>query len=428
VTERLYYRDPYLRAFEARVVAYHERIPTHEGRSAVVLDATAFFPTGGGQPHDTGTLNDARVIDVLIDEHENVLHVLDRPFDLSPTTATTERMPMPVVRGEVDWERRFDHMQQHTGQHILSQAFIQVAEVETVGFHMGEQLSTIDLNRAPLAPDIVQRAEKRANETVLATVEVTAYFVDEEEMAASGGRSALRARKMPPVEGPLRIVEVAGFDRSPCGGTHVRNTGQIGPIKVVRIERRKNQTRIYFVCGWRALSDYAYKHEIVNHLAAHLTTSETEIVSSVERMEAETKALRKALTAAQMEALDYEIERWAAQAEQIGGRIPMRVVRRAFDERDMLLLKEVARRLVEQPNTVALLATRQPRPQFVFARSQEWTGRGPIVDMGDLIRAACTEVGGRGGGRPEFAQGGAPEGESVTDQVLDEAERRLRNL
>jgi alanyl-tRNA synthetase len=422
VTERLYDRDPYLRTFEARVVARREV----EGRFAVVLDATGFYPTGGGQPHDTGTLNDARVVDVLIDEQEDVLHVLDRPLDLPSATTVAEGT---AVRGEINWERRFDHMQQHTGQHILSQAFVQITEAETVGFHMGEQLSTIDLNRAPLDPAIVQLAEKRANEIVLANVEVITRFVDEEEMAAAGFWSALRVRermrKMPPVQGPIRIVEVAGFDWSLCGGTHVRNTGQIGPIKVVRIERQKKQTRIHFLCGWRALSDYADKHEIVHQLAAHLTTSETEIVSSVERIESEAKALRKALTTAQMEALDHEIGQWTAQAAQVG---QMRVIRRAFDERDSSLLKEAARRLVEQPNTVALLATRQPRPQFVFARSEEWAAQSPTVHMGDLMRAACAAVGGRGGGRPGLAQGGAPEGASVVDQVLDEADRRLRNV
>ena len=405
MTERLYYQDPYQRTFEARVVAYHEE----NGQPAVTLNATAFYPTAGGQPHDTGTLNDAHVVDVTVDEQGDIWHVLDRPLDLAQSET--------VVRGVIDWERRFDHMQQHTGQHILSQAFVQVNDAETVSFHLGEQLSTIDLNRAPLHPQVVSEAEKRANEIVMGSSPVIARFVDEEELAS------LPLRKVPAVEGPIRIVEVTGFDWSPCGGTHVQNTGQIGPIKVVRIERRKKQTRVYFGCGWRALSDYDHKHKIVQRLAAHLTTSDTNILASVERLETETKALRKELVAAQLEMLDAEIAEWAAQAEQIG---QLSIIRRAFDQRDESLLKEAARRLTERPRTVALLATRQPRPRFVFARSEDLADDRPAVDMGNLMRTACATVGGRGGGGPMFAQGGAPAGASA-DQVLDQAAKQLGN-
>lgn len=413
VTERLYYQDAYLRAFEANIVA-HRQI---NGQAAVLLDATAFYPTAGGQPHDTGTLNDAYVVDVIVDEQGEIWHVLDRALDACHKLGQNDR----AVCGTVDWERRFDHMQQHTGQHILSQAFVQVDGVETVGFHLGEEVSTIDLDRAPLHPHVVDQAEKRANEVVMNSSAVSARFVDEGELAS------LPLRKMPVVEGPIRIVEVAGFDWSPCGGTHVRNTGQIGPIKIVRVERRKEQTRITFSCGWRALSDYDHKHKIVQQLAAHLTTSETEIVASVERLETEAKAVRKELAAAQLQMLEVEVTEWAAQAEPIG---QVSVVRRAFDRREESLLKEAARRLVERPRTVALLATRQPRgpgsgPQFVFARSEDLADD-PAVDMGSLMRAACASVGGRGGGRPAFAQGGAP-GEASADQVLDHAVRQLGN-
>ena len=409
MTERLYYHDAYLTTFEAKIVA-HRQV---DGRATVMLSATAFYPTAGGQPYDTGVLNDARVVDVIADEQGQIWHVLDRAPDLAQNEM--------IVRGAIDWERRFDHMQQHTGQHILSQAFVQVSGAETVGFHLGKEVSTIDLDQAPLQPDLVGQAEKRANEVVMSGSAVSARFVDESELGS------LPLRKLPVVQGPIRIVEVAGFDWSPCGGTHVRNTGQIGPIKVIHVERRKKQTRITFSCGWRALSDYAHKHEIVQELAAHLTTSETEIVASVGRLETEVKALRKELAAAQLQVLEVEVAEWAAQAEQIG---QVSVVRRAFEQRDESLLKEAARRLAERPRTVALLATRQPRgpksgPQFVFARSEDLAGD-LAIDMGGLIRAACASVGGRGGGHPAFAQGGAPEGASV-DQVLDHAVRQIEN-
>ena len=410
MTKRLYYQDAYQHTFEANVIACRQI----DGQPAVVLDATAFYPTGGGQPHDVGMLGAARVVDVIVDDPGTVWHILDRALD--PAQLQTP------IRGQVDWARRFDHMQQHTGQHVLSQAFVQVNEAETIGFHLGEQVSTIDLDQAPLPPDIVAQAEKRANEIVMSCSNVIARFVDAGELAR------LPLRKMPAVDGPIRIVEVVGFDWSPCGGTHVQNTGHIGPIKVVRIERRKKQSRIYFVCGWRALSDYDLKQDLVRRLTDHLTTGETEIVASVERLQAEAKALRKELVSVQLEMLDVEISQWVAQAEPIG---QLAIVRRAFDQRDESLIKEAARRLAERPRTMALLATRQPRgpgssPQFVFARSEDLTDLGPAIDMGDLMRTACATVGGRGGGRPTFAQGGAPEGTSV-ELVLNQAVKQIEN-
>jgi len=405
VTERLYYQDPYLRSFTANIVDHCDV----DGQPAVVLDATAFYPTAGGQPHDTGTLDGVRVVDVQVDERGRLLHVLDGPLSGTGASGAT------TVRGEIDWQRRFDHMQQHTGQHILSQAFVEVCQAETVSFHLGEGLSTIDLDRAPLSPDVVKRAQESANAVVLDSREVIAHFVDQGELAALPAHK-IRARKMPVVQGPIRIVEVSRYDWSPCGGTHVRNTGQIGPIQVVRLERRNEQTRITFVCGWRALSDYAHKDEIVQELAAHFTTSESEILASVERLEAEIKASRKALSATQMELLDYETAQWYSQAEKIGA---MHVVRLVFDQREVSLLKEAARRMTENPGTVVLLAARQPHPQFVFARSEDLA-----IDIGAVMRIASAIAGGRGGGRPQFAQGGAPEGAAV-DRVLDEAVRQV---
>jgi alanyl-tRNA synthetase len=412
VTKRLYYLDPNLCTFEASILASR---PV-DSQAAVVLDATAFYPTGGGQPNDTGTLSDVggrwryQVVDVIIDEQGTLWHVLDRPLDPAHKETT--------ARGQIDWDRRFDHMQQHTGQHILSQAFVQIDGIETVSFHLGEQLSTIDLDRAPLDPDTVRMVERRANEIVLSNVEVVASFVDRDELAA------LPLRKPPAVEGPIRIVQIAAIDWSPCGGTHVQNTGQIGPIKVLRCERRKSETRIYFVCGWRALSDYERKHETVHQLATHMTTSETEIVASVERLEAETKALRKELSATQHRLLDTEIAEWIAHAEKSGERTTMRVIRRAFDKRESALLKEAARRLIERPHTVALLATRQPSPRFVFAQSVDLAEQSRATNMGTLMRSACTLVGGRGGGSATFAQGGAPVG-TLVEQVLDHAVSQL---
>jgi alanyl-tRNA synthetase len=330
-------------------------------------------------------LNGVPVIDVQALDDGGIVHVLEREVEGT------------AVRGEVDWKRRFDHMQQHTGQHILSQAFVSVCQAETVSFHLGQDASTIDLNQAPLSVQDVGAAERLANETVMGAYSVHAQFVRESALAD------LPVRKMPTVDGSVRIVQIDEFDWSPCGGTHVVNTGQVGPIKVVRVERRKDESRIYFVCGWRALADYAQKQELVQSLATRFTTAEDEILASVERLEAGIKDAQKALTEAQMNMLDCELPTW--NTIQVGG---VRVVQRSFVDRDTGLLREAARRLTEEEGTIALLGSAQPHPQFVFASSDD-----VAADMGELMRAACAAVGGKGGGRSNFAQGGAPVGASL---------------
>lgn len=395
MTERLYYVDPYLRAFDTTVVEAHEV----DGRPTVVLAETAFYPTSGGQPHDRGVLNGVPVVDVFVDDEGDIVHVLSAEL-------AGER-----VHGEIDWPRRFDHMQQHTGQHILSQAYIEAGEVETVSFHLGEDASTIDLDRAPLEDELTARAEEIANRVVLEDRTVTARFVDAEELAE------LPLRKPPAVEGPIRVVSVASFDWSACGGTHVTTAGQVGAIKVVRVERRKDLSRVHFLCGWRALADYSRKQAVVQALTAHLTTSEGELLASIERLEEGTKALYKELNAAQMALLDVDVGRWLEDAEVLGAR---RVVRLSFSERDVTLLREAARRLAEHSGVVALLAAERPQPRFVFAAAEDVD-----ADMGALMRAATAAVGGRGGGQPHFAQGGAPAGGAV-ERALDAAVAALQ--
>jgi alanyl-tRNA synthetase len=395
VTVCLYYSDPYLRSFDTKVVDKRDV----DGQPGVVLAETAFYPTSGGQPHDTGHLDDVRVTDVLVDEDGEVVHVVSRALGLGP------------VHGEIDWERRFDHMQQHTGQHILSQAFIETWGAETVGFHLGEEASTIDLDRAPLEADEVAAAERAANRVVMEDRPIRARFVAEAELLR------LPLRKVPVVEGPIRIVEVDSYDWSPCGGTHVATAGQVGLVKVARVERRKDVSRVHFLCGWRALADYRHKQEVVQSLTAHLTTSEDELLASVERVEEEAKQLYKDLGAAQEALLDLEVVEWLRGAETVGGQ---RVVRLAFEERDAAVLREAARRLTQQGGVVALLATQRPQPQFVFAAAEDVDAH-----MGNLVRAATGAVGGRGGGRPSYAQGGAPEGAPV-ERALDVAVAALR--
>ena len=239
MTERLYYSDSYLTEFDAIVT----RVATHDGRPAVVLDRTAFYPTSVGQPFDTGRLGTARVVDVVDTEDGEILHVLEGELELSSVVVGGREIS--IVHGTIDWARRFEHMQQHTGQHVLSAAFERVASARTESFHLGSSSSTIDLNRMLSAADI-ERAEDEANRVIWEDLAVGVRFATAEEAAA------LPLRKESMRTGTLRLIEVPTFDLSSCGGTHVARTGAIGSVVVASSERFRGGTRVEFLCGVRA--------------------------------------------------------------------------------------------------------------------------------------------------------------------------------
>lgn len=387
MTERLYYLDPYSLEFEARVV---ERTSVG-AEPGVVLDRTCFYPTSGGQPHDEGRLNGVPVINVWEREDKAIVHVLAAELEGG------------LVHGVIDWERRFDHMQQHTGQHILSQAFLEILKAETVGFHLGQEASTIDVDQAPLAVAQLDRVEDLANEIVFADRPVKTYSVAETELAS------LPLRKLPTVEMPIRIVEVEGFDYSPCGGTHCRRTGEVGLIKITRVERRGQDTRIEFLCGGRALVDYRGKNRTVNELANRFTVGAWELSEAVDRLAEELKSSRRELNAAKNQLLDQEVARLRAGAEQRGD---VRVVKKVFADHDGDEVKRLAQRLIESERTVALLGLAGDKAQLVFACSADLP-----YDMNDLLKKACQVVGGGGGGQRHFAQGGGCDGSKVGEAL-----------
>jgi alanyl-tRNA synthetase len=415
MTERLYYDDPYLTRFSASVT---EKLQWH-GDPAVVLDRSAFYPTGGGQPHDTGLLGNAVVIDVVEREPDaTVVHVLSQPLEVAD------------VEGSIDWKRRFDLMQQHTGQHILSAAFVEILEANTVGFHLSQEYATLDLDRVPLASDDLNRVEDLANAIVVENRSVSTRFVLDEELPL------LALRKPLAHEGPVRIVNVGGaspggpFDSSACGGTHVRRTGEVGPIKITRSERRGAETRVEFLCGGRALADYRAKNAMVMELAQEFTVGHWELPDAVHRLSDELRETRRALRRSRDSLLEAEATALWHQAEVLtvgetgsGSTVEtVHIVRGAYDGRSMDDLKHLAQRLIVHPCTVALLASRGQGDQksyLTFARSDDLD-----VNMGTLVRPACEIIGGRGGGRPNFAQGGGAEA-GLVGQALDGARETL---
>lgn len=376
VTERLYYSDSHLIEFDARVVDVTDRV---SGWMAIVLDRTAFYPTGGGQPSDTGTLNGARVVECIDDGDNGVLHVVQ---GMTPSRGAS-------VHGRVDWSRRLDHMQQHTGQHILSQAFVTLFNAPTKSFRVLEASCEIDVDLNNPTAEIIERAVELANNVVWEDRLITIRNVTSVEAAE------LSLRKEPARDGDLRLIEIEGFDLTPCGGTHAFRTGEVGMIAVRSWERAKGLTRIEFVAGMRALADYRKANRSAREVAALFSTGRDDAPQLAAQMVEEHKELNRRIRVLEELAAEVEAEKLLAAA--IEG-----VVKHVFEGRDAESLKKLAHALVAHPGTVALLASRdKDTARLVFARSADARG-----DMSALMREACATLEGRGGGRPEMAQGG----------------------
>ena len=376
VTERLYYSDSHLIEFDARVVDVTDRV---SGWTAIVLDRTAFYPTGGGQPSDTGTLNGARVVECIDDGDNGVLHVAQ---GMTPSLGDS-------VHGRVDWSRRLDHMQQHTGQHILSQAFINLFNAPTKSFRVLEASCEIDVDLNNPTTEIIERAVELANNVVWEDRAITIRNVTSTEAAE------LPLRKEPARDGDLRLIEIEGFDLTPCGGTHAYRTGEVGMIAVRSWERAKGLTRIEFVAGMRALVDYRRANKSAREVAALFSTGRDDAPQVAAQMVEEHKELNRRIRVFEESAAEVEAEKLLASASE-------GVVHQIFDNRDAESLKKLAHALTAKPGVVALLASRdKDTARLVFARSSDAPG-----DMSALMREACATLDGRGGGRPEMAQGG----------------------
>ncbi len=387
---RRYYLDSYTTTFRTSI---RERTVA-DGRPAVVLAETFFYPSSGGQPHDTGTLADRRVVDVLVREPDGaIVHVLDAPL----ADHLTE------VDGLIDWPRRLDHMQQHTGQHVLSQAFIRAAGAATIGFHLGVDYVSIDLDHGNVDDGTRAAAFQEANAAVAADLAIRAWFPSAAELAS------ISLRKTPEVDGALRIVAIGDFDVSACGGTHVARTGEVGLIHWLRTERLKRGTRISFLCGDRARRDYAEKQRIVATLSANLSCAVPELPDAVARLQADLQATRRDLGRLREEALDREAT--ALRQEAAGS--PARVLR-AWEGRPVEEVRGLALRLTAGPGVVALLATGGERTQFVFSRSEDLG-----LDLkAALDRALAVIGGGKGGGGRVVQGGGGPTDSATLDRAL----------
>lgn len=395
MTTRLYYRDSFLYDFDAEV-----REVTDSPRPALVLDRSAFYPTSGGQIFDTGSISSGdaklRVTEVANADDGRVVHY----FEAEDSTRHSFQLGTRV-HGQIDATRRRDHMQQHSGQHVLSAAFVRLHNLHTVSFHMADDYCSIDLDTPTLTREQVESAERLANEIVLENREVDIRFATREEAGKLG------LRKVPVAErDELRIIDIRDFDVSACGGTHVRQTGQIGCILLRKFEKVRQGWRVEFVAGQRAVAiarhDFTTLTETAGLFSAHIYDVPQQAGKALD----EVRSLRKQREQVLEELAGVQASALLAETPETHGR---KVVVRTFSDREMSFLKLLAQRVTRAPgNAVALLATTSPQPAVVFAQSG-----GQPFDMGALLKETLVKLGGRGGGSKDMAQGGVGKAEGI---------------
>jgi alanyl-tRNA synthetase len=392
MTDRLYYHDSFLYDFEAEVSEL-----TNTPRPALFLDRTAFYPTSGGQIFDTGTIESQteklRINEVADTEDGRVVHYLEAPpKDLKPGSK---------IRGLIDRTRRRDHMQQHTGQHVLSAAFVRLFNMHTVSFHMADDYCSIDLDTPSVSKDQLEQAERLANEIILENRPVAIRFVTREEAGKLG------LRKLPPAErDELRLIDIQNFDLSACGGTHVNQTGQIGCVLLRKTEKVRQGWRVEFIAGQRAVAtarrDFTTLSETASLFSAHIY----DVPQQARKAQEEIRSLRKQREQSQEELAEAQAAAFVAETNETNGR---KLLIRTFSDREMSFLKLIAQKLTRlAPNVVTLLATTSPQPALVFAQSS-----GQPNDMGALMKETMSKLGGRGGGSKDMAQGGVPNSDAV---------------
>jgi alanyl-tRNA synthetase len=412
MTERLYYTDPRAVEFQAQVVALKAR---QNGRDAVVLDRTAFYPTSGGQLFDTGWIetqgHKLRVGEVTEQADLSILHWIENAPD-SDDDFSVLLSPGATVRGSIDIARRRDHMQQHTGQHMLSAVFLDLLNLPTVSFHMGDESCTIDLTAASLSPEQASEVELRVNRLIWEDRPVKILSSTPEEALALG------VRKLPPGLDEVRLIDIQGVDLTACGGTHVASTGEVGAVLLRKLEKVRQGVRVEFVCGERAIRTAARDYQTLRTVADLFSSHLSDVPGQVRKLLEEVRSANKTENLLKAELTEAFAERLAAEAETVGG---MRLVCRNERERDAAWIKLLAQRLTRHPNTVALLASGAgAAPGLVFGQSP-----GGRLDIGGLMKQATASLGGRGGGNRDMAQGGAPAGSDV-QRMLDAVAAQVR--
>ncbi|WP_039074565.1 serine-tRNA(Ala) deacylase AlaX [Bacillus sp. MSP13] len=377
---KLFYKDPYLKAFETKLL---KQFQDKKGDTYIILEKTAFYPTGGGQPHDIGTVNGVKVLNVEEVDGE-IRHYIERALPHSDDK----------VVGVIDWERRFDHMQQHTGQHILSAAFAQLYDLHTVGFHLGNDTVTIDLDISELTEEMVGKAEKLANDIIMENRAIVTKWVEYDDLVN------YPIRKTPSVKENIRLVMIDDFDYNGCGGTHPSATGEVGAIKVLNWERQRKKIRLSFVCGNRVITQFDQKQKVMVELTGLLNRPEGELSEAVKRLLENVKRLEKELLESNEKNLQYEANDLLAKSTIQNDAV---VIIETFSDRSIQELQKLAKMIADREKRalIFLLSENNNRFQLVCGR-----GSTNKMDMRVLMQESLCLIDGKGGGNQTFAQGG----------------------
>jgi len=393
LNKRLYYEDPYLKEFKGKVL---EKVRIND-KSAIVLDNTCFYPTSGGQPNDLGYIQSVPVIDVIEDK-EKIVHVLKE--DIEEKSGDT-------IIGKIDWERRFDHMQQHSGQHILSAAFEKLLDADTVSFNLGNEICSIDIMKDNITSGEIKKIEELANNIVLKNLSIEVYFVEREDA------DKLNLRKLPPEKGKIRIVEIKDFDICACCGTHCFTTGEIGLIKILKWENRGAKIRINFICGKRSLKDYFWKNELIRNISNKLTIKDSELGEVIERMLEERKDARKKLREYKEKLQEYEANKLIN--ESVLNDDGIKIINKIFKQKCFQEVRELVQKSINLDDSIIVLAGIEDKKEgakILFACSKALK-----YDMNKLIKEAGKFIEGRGGGAPNFAQAGGKKAEEIQEAL-----------
>jgi alanyl-tRNA synthetase len=370
VEQRLYCDSPYLEEWQAEI----EEIAEKGGKYHVSLSRTAFYPGGGGQPSDRGTIDGIAVEDVY-EQDGRIYHVLGKPVEKKS------------VACRLDFSRRFDLMQQHTGQHLLSAVLYRLYGCKTSSLHMGENELSIDVGLPDMPPETITAVEDMANEYIYRDLPVLTHSVTAEEACR------IELRKEPPKEGEVRIVEISSIDRTPCCGTHVRRTGEIGIIKIVKAEKRGDETRVYFKCGKRALKDYQLKQDIVSGLVRLYRMSESEVLSKAESTFSQLKGLQNELAEMKDKALK-------AEAAELVSASTSKVIEKAYADKSFADISILANHIIKSGDFIVVLGS-IPDKRLLFAHSGRFG-----INCGLVLKENLPAFNGKGGGKPNWANGG----------------------
>lgn len=368
MTEKLFYREPKMFEWSTEITSMREM----NNKIIVTLAETAFYPTGGGQPHDIGYIDSIKVLDVF-EEKDEIFHILE------------SKLENKVVHCKIDVKRRIDHTQHHTGQHLLSAVCIELFEAHTLSFHLGEVTVTIDLDLPELKGSQLKAIEETANQYIYENKKVKTYTVTDKEL------SSIPLRKVPDVTGEIRIVEIEGIDYSACCGTHVEQTAEIGLIKLIKTEKQRGGTRLHFICGFRAIQDYQEKHNILAALTKNLSTSKEEIIARIEKLENEKKEIQRKLDIAQNENANFLAHDLLQSNQET-------ILIQTFSEKSIQDLQVLSRQLIAKTDKLVVLASLLDKRCLIQHNGQN------RFHCGQFVKANISSFNGKGGGSNNNAQ------------------------